>query len=393
MRSTILALALVLPLPAQSPMFRGDAIHAGVSTAPSQPLKGQIAWSFEAMRWELYQSLENMDGGNVWPTTPAVVDSRIYLCAGPFFYALDQAGKQIYRKQLGGRSLASPAVVGGIAYLPTEEGLLYALNAQDGRILWTCAIGGSSWLKQLDNWDVYHSSPAVSGGLVYVGSGDGRIYAIDAISGKQKWHFQTGHVVRATPAVAQGRVFCGSFDGKVYALDAASGRKLWELNTTTKGMPWHSVQGSCAVVDDVVYVGSRSGFLYAIEAATGQLRWQESHEGSWVPSSPAVRDGQAYVGQSDGNQIVSVDAKGKRLWVHKTPSETFASPTLAGEVLYVGCNDNYNLKGKGSLCALDIKTGKALWTLELPSSVWSSPVVAGDTVYVCDANGKLFAVR
>ena len=69
MCSPMLALALVLPLTAQSPMFRGDATHAGVSAAPSHPLKGQIAWSFEAMRWELYQSLENMDGGNVSPTT------------------------------------------------------------------------------------------------------------------------------------------------------------------------------------------------------------------------------------------------------------------------------------------------------------------------------------
>jgi len=56
-------------------------------------------------------------------------------------------------------------------------------------------------------------------------------------------------------------------------------------------------------------------------------------------------------------------------------------------------NDNYNMKGKGSLSAVDIKTGKAIWTLEFPGSVWASPVVAGDTVYVSCADGKLYAVR
>jgi outer membrane protein assembly factor BamB len=61
--------------------------------------------------------------------------------------------------------------------------------------------------------------------------------------------------------------------------------------------------------------------------------------------------------------------------------------------LYVAGNDNYNMKGKGSLCAVEIGTGNAIWTLELPGSALASPVVAGDTVYVSCADGKLYAVR
>jgi outer membrane protein assembly factor BamB len=147
------------------------------------------------------------------------------------------------------------------------------------------------------------------------------------------------------------------------------------------------------VAQGLVYVGSRSGFLYCLEAATGKLHWAENHEGSWVPSSPAVRDGNAYVGQSDGSRITAVDAAGNRIWIFKSPNETFASPALAGDVLYVGGNDNYNIKGKGSLSALDIKTGIPLWTLELPGSVWASPVVAKNTVYVSCSDGKVYAVK
>ena len=72
---------------------------------------------------------------------------------------------------------------------------------------------------------------------------------------------------------------------------------------------------------------------------------------------------------------------------------TASRGALAGEVLYVAGNNNYNMQGKGSLCALDCATGQARWTLELPGSVWASPVVAGDTVYVACADGKLYAVR
>jgi eukaryotic-like serine/threonine-protein kinase len=388
-----LPLALTLPMAAQSPMFRGNPSHTGVYDAPSKPVQGKIAWSFESLNWDLYQTLEDADGGFIWPTTPAVVKGRIYFCAGPFFFAVDETGKEAYRVRLGGRSLASPAVVGDLAYVPTDEGVLLALDIRDGRVRWSSIVGHKTFLGQVDDWDVYHSSPTVADGTVYVGGADGRIYAVSATDGKERWHFQTNHVVRATPAVADGRVFCGSFDGKVYALDAATGKELWEVNTKTPGVPWNSVQGSCAVMDGLVYVGSRSCFSYAIDAATGVVCWRHSHEGNWVPSSPAVRDGIVYVGQSDGSKVTALGAKGESLWVFNAPNETFASPALAGDVLFVAGNDNYNMKGKGSLSAVDIKTGKALWTLEFPGSVWASPVIAGDTIYVSCADGKLYAVR
>ena len=388
-----LPLALTLPLSAQSPMFRGNPAHTGVYAAPTKPIEGKIAWSFEAMNWDRYQKLENMDGGFTWPTTPAIVNGRIYFCAGPFFVVVDETGKEVYRVPLDGRSLASPAVVGDLAYVPTDQGVLLALDLTDGHVRWSTAISHKSFTRLVDDWDVYQSSPVVADGTVYVGSADGCIYAVSASDGKERWHFQTNHVVRATTAVSDGRVFCGSFDGKVYALDAATGKELWEFNTKTPGTPWNSVQGSCAVMDGVVCVGSRSTFTYGIDAATGAIRWRHSHDGSWVPSSPSVRDGVAYIGQSDGSKVTAINAKGEAVWVFSAPHETFASPALAGDVVYVAGNDNYNLNGKGSLSALDSKTGKVLWTLELPGSVWSSPVIVGDTVYLGCADGKLYAIK
>jgi len=51
---------------------------------------------------------------------------------------------------------------------------------------------------------VFLSSPAVSGGMVYFGSGDHHVYALDARTGDLKWKFATGNVVHASPAVADG---------------------------------------------------------------------------------------------------------------------------------------------------------------------------------------------
>jgi outer membrane protein assembly factor BamB len=61
------------------------------------------------------------------------------------------------------------------------------------------------------------SSPAVGGGVVYIGSFDGNVYAIDAQSGQKEWAFQTGDIVHSSPAVVNGVVYVGSFDGNLYA--------------------------------------------------------------------------------------------------------------------------------------------------------------------------------
>jgi outer membrane protein assembly factor BamB len=61
------------------------------------------------------------------------------------------------------------------------------------------------------------SSPAVANGVVYVGSFDHKVYALDASTGAVDWSTTTGNAVFSSPAVANGVVYVGSFDQKVYA--------------------------------------------------------------------------------------------------------------------------------------------------------------------------------
>ena len=68
-------------------------------------------------------------------------------------------------------------------------------------------------------------------GVLFFGSDDGHVYAVDSASGRQRWKFRTGGPVAASPALAGGRVFVGSYDGRFYALDARTGELLWKFNT------------------------------------------------------------------------------------------------------------------------------------------------------------------
>lgn len=87
--------------------------------------------------------------------------------------------------------------------------------------LWTYATGNL----------IDYSSAAVINGVVYVGSDDNYLYALNAANGALIWQYKTGNAIDSSPTVANGVVFFGSEDNKVYALNATTGSKIWSYGT------------------------------------------------------------------------------------------------------------------------------------------------------------------
>jgi outer membrane protein assembly factor BamB len=137
----------------------------------------------------------------------------------------------------------------------------------------------------------FHSSPAVVNGVIYFGSDDGNVYALNASTGATLWSVATGSEVRSSPAVANGVVYTASSGAMlippaVFALNANTGAPLWSYLTA------QNVVSSPAVVNGVVYIASGdptsgSGTVYALNASTGALLWSLSRPAA-VESSPAV---------------------------------------------------------------------------------------------------------
>ena len=176
------------------------------------------------------------------------------------------------------------------------------------------------------------SSPAVVDGVVFVGSADGKVYALDAFDGSEVWNYTTGDVVFSSPAVVDGVVFVGSADGKVYALDAFDGSEVWNYTTVD------AVFSSPAVAGGVVFVGSDDHKVYALDAFDGSLIWSYT-TGSYVDSSPAVAGGVVFVGSFDG-KVYALDASdGSLVWSYTTGDVVFSSPAVAGGVVFVGSDD------------------------------------------------------
>jgi outer membrane protein assembly factor BamB len=279
---------------------------------------------------------------------------------------------------------------------------LYALNADDGSLRWK--VDGGSDGKPLDPWDYYDSSPVIAGRMLYYGSGDHKLYAVDAKSGKVQWSYNTGYPVRSTPAYRTGVVYVGDWFGYLHAVDAATGKRKWavrhESDMTEPAVDggytyYHgTIQASPTVTDDAVYYGSRDSYLFARDAATGAEQWKFAAAYSWISSSTALKDGVLYVGGSDSRKLYAIDAvSGKELWSAASDSNILASPSVSEDIVYYASGDAYAPDTPGMVYAVDRKTGELRWSRKTEGPVHASPAAADGMLYYADALGNVAALR
>lgn len=187
------------------------------------------------------------------------------------------------------------------------------------------------------------------------------------------WAADTGSIISSSPAVVDRVVYVGSWDYKLYALDAKTGAVLWTYATE------NAIASSPAVVNGIVYFGSGDHKLYALSAKTGAVLWTYD-SGSPIQPSPTVANGIVYI--CSNYSPYALDAKtGTILWSYDTGDAAF-SPAVANGVVYVGSNKLY---------ALNAKTGTALWSYDTRDDIVSSPAVANGVVYVGSEDGKFYA--
>ena len=243
--------------------------------------------------------------------------------------------------------LSSPAVADGRVFFGSGDGNLYALEAKSGRKLWEVSTGGR-----------IRSSPAVAGGAVFVGSMSGRVHAVDAATGKALWAFETEGVsidsraagfdrtsVVSSPAVGEDLVFVGSRDAHLYAVDRKTGEKRWRFGhkiDDMEGKPEVSwVLGSPALNDGpgLVLVGSSDGrFFDAVREGTGEEIWRFRTPGN-VLSSGTIAGGAVLFGCEDGHLFALDAATGRELWRFRTGGAVISTPAVAGGVVYFGSDD------------------------------------------------------
>ena len=292
-------------------------------------------------------------GGKDWLTYGGALNDQRYSTLNQINTANVQTLQGAWLTRLGSgngskyRFEADPIVIDGLMYIPTGNDDIFALDAKSGRKLWVY----NSDIPQTNDliccgWD--NRGVAAGDGRVYSGQLDGSFVAIDQKTGKVAWRTQLedyhdGYSITGGTRYYDGLVFTGmaggenGIRGRVYALDAATGKEVWRFYTVPApgefggdtwpantdaylhggatvwqavaidpdlGMLYFSTGNAGPDADGSVRPGDNlfSASMVALDYRTGQYRWhfQQTHHDIWDYDSPSpvVLFDQVYNGQT-----------------------------------------------------------------------------------------------
>lgn len=251
-----------------------------------------------------------------------------------------------------------PAVSDGLLVVGTNSGRVFAMDSDTGALRWARRMRGN-----------IAASPAIADGVVYMPAMSGTLAAYRAADGKLLWEFSNGgSPIESSPLVVDGRVYVGAHNGLLYALDAATGDRVWSYQAPG------DIKGSAALSGDNIVVGDYAGQVHAVDRRTGSAVWRVP-VGARIYGGPGV-SGDTLVVSDIGGSVVALDAAtGAERWRHSTGGAfVYASPAIASGSVFLGAFD-------GRFRALDLATGAVRWTADAGGRVGGSATVVGDVVY------------
>lgn len=294
---------------------------------------------------------------------------------------------------------AGIAVEGDLLYTGSLDGKIVCINATDGQLRWlyqiVMASGTASCGETLVPSAIY-GTPLVERGMVYVGTYDGKVLALNMVArqegltfpqkryGEWEWSCPTanrgGNAIVTDLVTSGSAIYVSCSNGKVYSLDKEFGDLNWESDALSERL-WTSP----ALHDDIVILSTFEGRLLTVSAESGEVLPWSFESASGFVSRPVIYDHTIYIGSFD-NKLYAIEiGASEPLWSFAGRKWFWAAPLVVGGRVYAGCLD-------GNVYAIESRTGKQLWRFNCKSPIVSSPVVAGDVLVVATESGNVYLI-
>jgi outer membrane protein assembly factor BamB len=228
-----------------------------------------------------------------------------------------------------------------------------------------------------------------------IGSGDGKIYALDFHTGEKKWTYEMPPsdtaFTQSVPQTDGERFYFGGWDKFMYALNVATGELVWRKVCTASTFAFSPAIGGPAMDENAVYVPANGNELYAFRKTDGEQLWKYTSPGDKVGySAPCLVDGKIYIGcLGDKGQARCVNvADGKEVWCAEVGAVIYdSSPAYANGFVSVGSVN-------GTLHIIEAATGKVYSQYRMPTGHFlSSPAMEGRRVYAATYSDELISLE
>ncbi len=361
---------------AENTVFMGNEQHSGNFNSIPVKEEPEILWKVKT-------------GGQVI-SSPVIANNVVFIGSNDSkLYAINaKSGKTEWEYKTGAPISSTPLLAKGKVMFLSYDGFFYALDQAKGDLLWKFKTEGEAKFKvkdyyngtfKEDFWDFYLSSAVANNNLVYFGSSDANIYALDIESGEKIWKYKTKGSIHSSPAISNNALVTGSWDSNIYCLDATTGKEKWNFSTgkDLEHYIWLGVQASPSIDSNAVYIGSRDAKFYALDIETGKPLWiQDKFKRSWMPSSAAIGKDAIFTGSSDSFSFYSIDKKtGDINYATKTNAYTFSSPAIDNDMAYIG-------SANGRLYGIHLESGNLEWEFQTLG-------LKTDTINMFDEKGML----
>ena len=247
-----------------SPLIADGSVYIGAGDREKlyalDAATGQKRWEFDIGEWAVAE-------------VAYADNSIVVVSSGSVIHVIDTVTglkRFVYDTGYPRNLYGAPAIYGDTMYLSSQQGLVWAIDRTEITYPFERAI--MYWKSNLAVWGILDTPPVQKG---------------------TRWFRRVGGSIVRTPAVAHDAVYVTTKKGKVLALDAATGTERWSIDLETE------VTTPATVAAETVLVGTNDGTVFGLAADTGEVSWQFDIDGR-ISDSPIVAGGRMYVVTTSG---------------------------------------------------------------------------------------------